>query len=284
MSNLKNLFTCCFNNESMMQSYLSQNFMFSENPNKFAITIGINYSNNNDSSDDLLGCINDLDSINTFLLEKCHFSSSNIHSLCDSDATKENIENAINEMVRYSKLNPNSELWFSFSGHGVQKNSIIEQDGKTEYICPSDYKKNGLISDDWLNFNLLNKLPNSTNLFILMDCCHSGSNFDIQYQYKDKKFKSVGKPLLNNANVIKLSGSEDNQTSADYYDNADKKHQGALTNAFLDTNNDIRLSNFLKEINKYLKNKYFTQNPVLSISDPKLVHWYLYNKDLEIKL
>jgi len=272
---IKNLFKMCFNPQ------LSKNYIFTNNPNKFAITIGINYNNDDSNNNDLFGCINDLNNINEFLLEKCSFTSSQIISLCNSEATKENIENAIIAMIEFSNTNPHAELWFSFSGHGSQKNSFIENDGKTELVCPVDYKINGFISDNWLNSQLCNKLASSSKLFVLMDCCHSGSNLDLQYNYINNKIVSVGTPLTNNSNIIKISGCKDSQVSIDYYNTYELKYQGALTNAFLNTNSkSTRFCNRITYINHYLSN--FKQIPLLSVSKPNLIHWTLYDAEIEL--
>lgn len=277
---IKNLFNKCFNPTSSTQK--STNYIFTDNPNKFAITIGINYTSDDSTTDDLYGCINDLNNINEFLLEKCNFTSSNIISLCSNEATKSNIDSAIQQMILFSQNNQNAELWFSFSGHGSQKNSFIESDGKTELICPSDYKINGYISDNWLNSQFCNKLSDSSKLFVLMDCCHSGSNLDLQYKLSKKKLISVGTPLSTNAAIIKISGCTDSQVSSDYFDQNDKQHQGALTNAFLDTNHHSIFSKRIKDINKFLSKYNFKQIPILTMSNTNLINWSLYDKQIEL--
>jgi len=278
----KKFFNCC-NSQQPINSYLSTNYVFTDNPNKFAITIGVNYDDNDINSDDLYGCINDLNNINEFLLEKCNFTSSQIISLCNTDATKENIEKSISSMINFSNNNPDAELWFSFSGHGAQKISFIEKDGKTELICPVDYKTNGYISDNWLNSNLCNKLNDSSKLFVLMDCCHSGSNLDLQYNYVNNKVNSVGTPLTNKANIIKISGCKDSQVSVDYFNSNDSEHQGVLTNAFLTTNHKSnKFSNRVKNINKYLRSRNFNQIPLLSFSKQNLAYWSLYDSNIEL--
>ena len=97
-----------------------------------------------------------------------HFCNMENLKIPIEDFTKTNIESAIQQMILFSQNNENAELWFSFSGHGSQKNSFIESDGKTELICPSDYKTNGYISDNWLNSQFCNKLSDSSKLFVLI--------------------------------------------------------------------------------------------------------------------
>jgi metacaspase-1 len=310
---IKNLFKMCFNSQHQIHTHLSTNYIFSNNPNKFAITIGINYIDDDFNSNDLFGCINDLNNINEFLLEKCGFASSQIISLCNSEATKQNIINAILSMIEFSNNNPDAELWFSFSGHGSQKKSFIESDDGNELIFPDDYKTNGFLSENWLHSNLCNKLNNSSKLFVLMDCCHSDSNLDLQYSYIDNKIVSVGTPLTNKSNIIKISQGfvpnsqsrpkvisdrpkvisdrpkvisdrcKDSQISIDYFNTQNSEHQGALTNAFLNTNNhSIRFCSKLNHIQNYLYNSNFKQIPLLSVSKSNLIHWILYDTRIEL--
>ena len=282
MNKLKKFFSKCCKPSNNNNFY--KHYVFTDNPNKLAVTIGINYKNDSDTTNDLNGCINDINDINQFLLEKCCFSSSHIYSLSDEEATRENIEAAIEDMVKFSHRFDNAELWFSFSGHGVQKNSFMEEDGKAELICPVDYETEGLISDNWLKANFINKLSKTCKLFVLMDCCHSGSNLDLPYYLEDKTVTKVGTLVENTANVIKISGCRDDQTSTDFYDYSDKEHQGALTCAFLESNSGDR---FLKRHNKIinnLKSNGFKQKPVLSFTRPDIINWYLYDERFELNI
>jgi len=282
MNKLKNFFSKCCKQSNSNNFY--KHYVYTDNPNKLAITVGINYKNDSDDENDLNGCINDINDLNQFLMEKCNFSSSNIYSLSDEEATKHNIEAALEDMVKFSHKYDNTELWFSFSGHGVQKNSLMEEDGKTELICPVDYETNGLISDNWLKSNFINKLSKTCKLFVLMDCCHSGSNLDLPYRLLDKTVTQVSSLVENSANVIKISGCRDDQTSTDFYDYSEKEYQGALTCAFLDSNSGNR---FLKRYNKIinnLKSNGFKQRPVLSFTRPDIVNWYLYDERFELNI
>ena len=180
----------------------------------------------------------------------------------------------INELVKFSHKHLNSEIWFSYSGHGGGNFSLKEIDFQSEFVCPSDYITNGMISDEWLKINFVNKLHKSTKCFILMDCCNSGSNMNLPYTYKEnlvvEKDNTLGK-------IIKISGSHDNQTSADYFDNESLSYQGALTNSFIKTislNEDI-FTHYV-ETKNILKNRRFTQVPNLSYTDSKLIWYNLY--------
>ena len=84
------------------------------------------------------------------------------------------------------------------------------------------------------------------------------------------------------AAIIKISGCKDSQVSSDYYDNFDQEHQGALTNAFLDTNPNSIFSNRIKDINHFLSNKNFKQIPLLTVSNSELINWSLYDERFEL--
>ena len=240
---------------------------------KSALLIGINYIGNDETSDDLNGCVNDVDNIEIMLKEKCYFENNDITKLINQKASKENILKGLDSLVKFSHDNLNSQIWLSYSGHGGGKFSMSEDDMQSEFICPSDYFTSGLIHDDWLKDNFINKLHFSCMCFILMDCCNSGSNMNLPYSYSNKNVCDS-----NLAKIIKISGSRDDQTSADYFDRISSSYQGALTNKFLHslkyTEEDTILTSYLttKEL---LEISGFTQVPELCYTDSELVHYRL---------
>jgi len=252
----------------------SKNCIFTHDNSKLALLIGINYIKNNKANDDLNGCINDVYNLQKMLKNNCHFEDHNIKTLLNGKATKENIINEIERLVYFSHVHYNSEIWFSYSGHGGGKFSRNENDFQSEFICPSDYLSNGLIDDKWIRENFINKLHPSTKCFVIMDCCNSGSNMNLPYYYSSSYKPECDESLCK---IIKISGSKDSQTSADYFDGESNSFQGALTNSFLKTislNEDI-LTHYL-ETKTLLKDRKFTQIPDLSYSDSKLIRYSLY--------
>lgn len=236
---------------------------------KKGLIIGINYTSNNKNNDDLKGCVNDLVNLKAFLKTRCFFSKGQIKTLENKEASKENIIKEIENLVLYSNINPQSELWFSYSGHGTSKHSFFEKDNKSEVICPSDYYKNGLIDDVWLQNNFIKKLHPKTKLFVLMDCCNSGTNMNLPYCYVNNKEqeREYNNDNQNLCTVLKLSGCRDDQTSADYYDFSDDEYQGALTNSFLKLNHYNKFYENISSITNDLKDRNFTQRPVLAFSN-----------------
>jgi len=253
---------------------------------KKALLIGINYNEDNFKGDDLSGCVNDMNNLNRFLHDKCFFFDDDITALCNSEASRENIENELTRLVVFSHEKPGSEIWLSYSGHGSNVNSLKEDDLKSEVICPSDYASQGIITDKWLQDNFVKGLEKTTKLFVLMDCCNSGSNLNLPYRFKYGDIftndSSYTKEELDNlCNIVKISGCEDDQTSADYFERQDNEFQGALTNGFLHFSEQVKsqhnnITFFYNNILSYLTYRGFMQRPVLTFSKPTLLEYKLF--------
>jgi hypothetical protein len=261
----------------------NENAIFTVSNEKKALVIGINYNEDQFKGDDLNGCVNDMTNLLPFLRTKCHFLNEDIKTLCNSEASRENIENELTNLVVFSHQNPGSEIWLSYSGHGSNVTSLTEEDSKSEVICPSDYATNGIITDSWIQNNFVQGLEKTTKVFVLMDCCNSGSNLNLPYRYKLGDVMSNDSSytvdeLINLCNIIKISGCEDDQTSADYFDRKDNEFQGALTNGFLHFPNggDNRITHFYNNVLSYLIYRGFTQRPVLSFSNAKMLNSELF--------
>ena len=118
-----------------------------------------------------------------------------------------------------------------------------------------------------------------------MDCCNSGSNLNLPFRYSVIDRVSLHDDSYNQSetnklcNIIKISGCEDDQTSADYFDRQDNQFQGALTNNFLDVfekENDMNILNSYFNVIINLKDNAFTQRPVLSFTNSKLINYKLF--------
>lgn len=155
--------------------------------NKKSVFIGINYVG---TQAELRGCINDVANIKEFVVKNFGFptDSDKMKTLVDDDPqnmpTRANIVEACNWLVEGAKSG--DSLFFHYSGHGGSQrdDSGDEVDGKDETICPVDYAKAGVIVDDDLHAMLVAGLPEGVRLTAIMDCCHSGSVFDLPYSYK----------------------------------------------------------------------------------------------------
>lgn len=238
---------------------------------KFAIIIGINYNN---SANQLNGCINDANNLKMFLTSKCGYLPQNIIMLTDdglnTKPTRQNIINSFNTLIDKAIKEQFTELWFSYSGHGsyILDTNKDELDKNDELICPVDFDSNGFIIDDYIYSDLICKLPSTSKLFCLMDCCNSGSVCDLPLIY-DTVLTTNNTNNKHSAKVISISGCRDNQLSADAY--IAPTYEGAMTWSFLKTlkesNYHISLLDLVKKMRLKLLASNFTQVPLLALSN-----------------
>ena len=231
---------------------------------KKALIIGCNYVGTKNA---LRGCIVDANNIKNMLESKYNYK--NIKLLTDETKDKPTRTVILHEIMSLLiNSNENDELFMSFSGHGTytNDNNSEEKDGKDELFVPLDFN---CIRDDDFKSIIQKYLKKNVKLFMLFDCCHSGSMLDLKYQYLDST--NYNNPSVDNNNketegfVYMISGCMDSQTSADAYIN--NKFQGAMTWALLDTlknNNDLSWKELLLDMRDKLKKSKFTQVPQLS--------------------
>ncbi len=140
---------------------------------KRAVLIGINRYRIPGA--DLRGCVNDVNNLQSALTEYCGFSKNDISVLTDTRATKKAMEAAIRQLVAGGRKG--DVLLLHYSGHGsnVPDNDGDEADRRDEILCPADLDWKDTLRDDWLRATF-NKLRSGTQLTVIMDCCHSGTN------------------------------------------------------------------------------------------------------------
>jgi len=75
-------------------------------------------------------------------------------------------------------------MFLHYSGHGgrVKDDGDDEEDGYDETLIPLDFKEAGQMRDDLIHKSLLMRLPEGCHLTAVMDCCHSGTVFDLPYE------------------------------------------------------------------------------------------------------
>jgi len=239
--------------------------------NKFALLIGINYVN---SENQLYGCVNDIINVKNILEQKYQFKNIKILSeINDTKPTRKNIENELQKLL----LLKNTKIIVHYSGHGSQLKSRNndELDNLDEVLIPLDFKKNGIIKDDYL-YSIFSKLEQSNTLLFICDCCHSGSILDLKFNYKitddyKKFYMSVENSKELFTNIVSISGCLDAQTSADAYIN--NKNQGAFTYSLLQCNFSQPLYKLLIDTNNQLKKNKFEQKSQLAISNNNLLNY-----------
>jgi hypothetical protein len=216
---------------------------------RLALIMGNNYTG---TVNELRGCINDANKINT-ILTTWGFTCNVMTDLKSGDlkTTKDNILSKMDTLL--SSLDTNDTLVIYYSGHGsiVNDNNSDEIYGKDSVIVPSDYSTSGFISDDTIRTYLLKATKG--NVFCVFDSCNSGSVCDLRYallanvyrtilsnkKFYDPKEWSKAIDFVTNTNynetntqIISLSGCADNQLSYEIQDSSGN-WGGALTFALI---------------------------------------------------
>lgn len=243
-----------------------------------ALLIGINYIG---TSNALNGCINDILNIKNFLTTDFAMKDSEIVMLNEGNPslipTRANIMKYVEWLVK--DATSTSRLFLHYSGHGtyISDTGGDENDRRDECIVPVDYNSGGLITDDELRSCLIDALPAGCKLFTIFDCCHSGTMFDLKYNYLFKSTDQFNTYQINLEKHVKdtlcdvtmISGCLDDQTSADAYIN--RKPQGAMTYSFLSAykrlqgaGKKLTCQNLMKLLHLYIKEGQYTQFPQLS--------------------
>ena len=235
-------------------------------PKKAAILIGINYK---ESEYQLDGCENDIINLKKILISKYDYKEEDIIMLSESFSIKPTRDNILEQMQNIVDKSNNgyTSVCFHYSGHGTYITDLNndELDNYDECIVTSDMD---LITDDEFKSKFISRINKNTKMFVLMDCCHSGTIMDLNYKYISEVslWVTENKNTTNNPNIIALSGCKDEQTSNDAWfgDN----WQGALTKCFIDTivdtNYNPKLFELLKKLREYIKIREFTQIPQLT--------------------
>ena len=219
---------------------------------KRALLVGINYVG---TSNALYGCINDVNNVAAYLQSARGYASNSCIVLSDvapRKPTRANILAAFKELLQGARAG--DELWFHYSGHGSlqRDNNGDEESGADSCICPLDYNKAGLITDDVLRASLAALVPAGVRLYVILDMCHSGTGCDLRYKYDDTSYLiNAGMPSAYDPDawalrqtsyefkrhaktageVYCISGCQDSQSSADAY--LGGQAAGALTHSLL---------------------------------------------------
>lgn len=250
---------------------------------KKALLVGINYKGTRNELD---GCANDIKHTSELLSDN---GFTDITMLSDDlpdedilEPTKENILAELNYLITHAK--PGDTLFFHYSGHGTKTarlSSIVP--GKTKSaICPLDMIENNddrlLIYDD--DFKLIvNRLVPGAKLFVLMDCCHSGTMFDLKTTLNTSR--RIAPASTEHGFTFVLSACRDYETDADTWDKKRKENIGALTDALLAeveksengledifaigfSNSRRRVQSMLDNIRQWMREHRFSQRPAAS--------------------
>ena len=265
-----------------------------------ALLVGINYHDDPDAR--LNGCYNDVMNVGQYLRSVLGYTPASIAILTDGNRgagnastlppTRQNILAGISALVE--GMVSGDEAFFHFSGHGTLVRDTNGDEtaatGMDSCLCPLDYNApastgGGVVTDDEIRNLLVNRVPRGARLYVILDCCHNGTGCDIRYKYEDfsvllrppsartaalwrtqQKAFVQGKYTDTLGEVYMISGSRDEQTSADAYIN--NAFAGALTYALfaiLRANQSIirtySWSALLRDVRYFMRVNRYTQIP-----------------------
>ncbi|WP_282042613.1 caspase family protein [Winogradskyella flava] len=264
------------------------------NPRKIALLVGIDKY---EIANNLEGCVNDVDLMESLLVKKFGFDTTNIRKLVNKNATRDGIIDTFKKHL-VSAAKPGDIIVFHYSGHGAQvrnlgKTNHDEPDQLEEILVPYDFEdKPNLpfkgISDDEIN-GLLKLLTDITeNVTFIFDACHSaGTTKSLDRVRKVKvrprvlpnpaDFAINSRSFRNNeAKYTFIAGCKSDQFSFEMGMAPNGKPQGALTYYLVDElfkrNGRVSYADIISNIRNNVKAKYPDQYPeLLGTSNDKQV-------------
>jgi hypothetical protein len=147
-----------------------------------ALCVGINNFKNYPQFA-LRGCVNDTKDMSNIINKGLGFDKSDITILTDEQATKKNVINNLESMIKDAQAEKLKYIVWTLSSHGSQgfDKSGDEDDHLDEIFVTyditskgEDWDENTVISDDECA-NLFSKLPENVLLEVFFDTCHSGT-------------------------------------------------------------------------------------------------------------
>jgi hypothetical protein len=259
---------------------------------KKALVVGIDKYKN--PQYDLQGCTMDATVMSGVIQDHYGFPRDNIRMLLDDRATKANMLDRLDWLVRDN--NPGDVVTFFYAGHGSQvrdRNGDELDDGLDEILCPHDLNWDDPLTDDIIHSYLVRVLQGVT-MVIVFDCCFSGTGtrslwapvspdgkvgeviykknrfikppIDIEYRSRglDLKTRRIGE-VVTQENHILLSATTSYQEAQETQ--IEGQVRGAFTYYLVDTLKRVNWQATYREAHDgtvmRLKDKGFTQIPQL---------------------
>jgi len=198
---------------------------------KLALVVGIDYVG---TSAELAGCVNDANHWADYLRLNGY---TEVIVLTESQATRQAILDSVYCLVLAARLRGASEVFFSFSGHGISVGGAADEtDGRDEHLVPYDYQSSGTLPDNELH-EALRQARGNVRCFI--DCCHSGTSLDLRYRYVSghhwvEENANCGIAVGGRASVMMFAACMDNQLASEWYGMVGGwGASGAMTGAFI---------------------------------------------------
>ncbi|KAK7471966.1 hypothetical protein VKT23_000074 [Stygiomarasmius scandens] len=184
-------------------------------PEPHALLIGIDKY---EEISPLCGAVSDVECMKDFLMIDCKVPQNRIVKLCDEQATRENIIDAIGGIAGNPDIKTDDPILIYFAGHGSETTPPVgwptsSKNGMIQMLLPYDFSKHGSrdfrgqgIWDLTMNQLLANiARQKSDNITVILDCCHSGSGT------RDPKLVTRGIQLPNDYSIppnLPWSGSQ----------------------------------------------------------------------------
>ncbi|USW53108.1 Putative Caspase-like domain superfamily [Septoria linicola] len=150
-------------------------------PLKKSLLIGVNYTG---SKHELRGCHSDVENMAEFLSYRGYKKENQVVLRDDQRGpgypSHTNMLRAMSWLVN----TPGSINFLHYSGHGGQEPDQNRTTGYDDTICPVDFEEAGQINSTTLHQVLVSSLPPNSSLFIVLDCCHSGSAAELPFVYR----------------------------------------------------------------------------------------------------
>ena len=130
----------------------------------------------------------------------------NFPSICEYDILK-NFKKQTEDIIK--NIPNNTTLFVMISGHGYQRvdKTNNEIDNMDEYIRTC----NETIIDNDLWDIFIKSMNKNINFVGMCDTCHSGSMFDLDYEYENNKWITATKRQPIERNAISIGACRDNQ-------------------------------------------------------------------------
>ncbi|RMZ80784.1 hypothetical protein DV737_g2868, partial [Chaetothyriales sp. CBS 132003] len=159
-----------------------------------ALLIGINYYG---SSHQLQGCESDVNNMVAWLISRgysTHPRDMVVMTQSRGPGPYYPVGANIIAAMDWLVSEPECALFLHYSGHGGQIADPTgeRRSGMESTIVPVDFEAHGQISSDILHRHLVSALPQNCTLFVIFDCCHSGSTLELPWVYKPDADGNIG--------------------------------------------------------------------------------------------
>lgn len=218
-----------------------QNPLMPSSAPKRALIIGCNYPG---TDDELKSCVNDAFDIKEMLQNNFNYNAEDIRILVDVPSpgcsslspTRLNIIKHMKWLINGAK--PGDSLFFHFSGHGTESLDYSGDERYNQCLLPTDYQHSGVLVDDDINRFLIRPLPEGCTLHALVDCCHSGTIMDLQFEATKNGTWDNHRPSTykgtSGGTVFQFAACQDKKKAFGQEDNLEgEKCFGAATTAFI---------------------------------------------------